>query len=126
MIRQFLYCFNCRPLFYSITHFRRCHAKRLQRMNPQEREHLSSIVKQSNEVVMAHPSVPHMQAHYTIIPQPLAPGLPHPQCTAPHLVTPPLNLNEIVSTHVKSQCPECGKYLANVNEHMKLVHRKIR
>ena len=51
-------------------------------MIPQEREHLSSIVKQSNEVVMAHPSVPHMQAHYTI-PQHLAPGLPHPQCTAP-------------------------------------------
>ena len=90
-------------------------------MNTQEREHLASIVKQSNEVIMAHPSVPHMQAHYTILPQ------PHPQCTAPHMVSsPPLNLNEIVSTHVKSQCPECGKYLANVNEHMKLVHRKIR
>ena len=35
-------------------------------------------------------------------------------------------LNEIVVTHVKTQCPECGKYLANVNEHMKLVHLKIR
>ena len=91
-------------------------------MNTQEREQLASIVKQSNEVIMAHPSVPHMQAHYTILPQPL----PHPQCTAPHMVSPTLNLNEIVSTHVKSQCPECGKYLANVNEHMKLVHRKIR
>ena len=26
----------------------------------------------------------------------------------------------------KSQCPECGKYLANVNEHIKLVHLKIK
>merc|ERR1719318_1999652 len=27
---------------------------------------------------------------------------------------------------VKTQCPECGKYLANLNEHMKLVHWKIK
>ena len=27
---------------------------------------------------------------------------------------------------MKTQCPECGKYLANVNEHIKLVHLKIR
>lgn len=27
---------------------------------------------------------------------------------------------------VKTKCPECGKYLANVNEHIKLVHWKIK
>ena len=27
---------------------------------------------------------------------------------------------------VKTQSPECGKYLANLNEHMKLVHLKIK
>jgi len=29
-------------------------------------------------------------------------------------------------TKVKTQCPECGKYLANVNEHIKAVHLKIK
>ena len=74
-------------------------------MNSEEREQLVEIVKQSNEVILGE--VPFHDTDSTI-------------------VTPELNLNEIVVAHVKSQCPECGKYLANVNEHMKLVHLKIR
>jgi len=66
---------------------------------------LVEIVKQSNEVILGE-------------------SLDYPDSAA--IVTPELNLNEIVVAHVKSQCPECGKYLANVNEHMKLVHLKIR
>ena len=74
-------------------------------MNSQEREQLVEIVKQSNEVILGE-------------------TMDYPDSAA--IVTPELNLNEIVVAHVKSQCPECGKYLANVNEHMKLVHLKIR
>ena len=77
----------------------------LSAMNSEEREQLVEIVKQSNEVILGE--VPFHDTDSTI-------------------VTPELNLNEIVVAHVKSQCPECGKYLANVNEHMKLVHLKIR
>ena len=73
------------------------------KMNTEEREKLVEIVKQSNEVILG--SVAYADA-------------------TP--VTPALNLNDIVMAHVKSQCPECGKYLANVNEHLKLVHLKIR
>ena len=73
------------------------------KMNTEEREKLVEIVKQSNEVILGSVSY--------------ADAVP---------VTPALNLNDIVMAHVKSQCPECGKYLANVNEHLKLVHLKIR
>ena len=62
-------------------------------MNTEEREKLVEIVKQSNEVIMGNVAY--------------ADATP---------VTPALNLNDIVMAHVKSQCPECGKYLANVNE----------
>lgn len=72
-------------------------------MNTEEREKLVEIVKQSNEVILGNVAY--------------ADATP---------VTPALNLNDIVMAHVKSQCPECGKYLANVNEHLKLVHLKIR
>ena len=73
-------------------------------MNNQDREQLVEMVQQSNEVVIS-------EVQYE---------------TDQHIVTPELNLSEIVVAHVKNQCPECGKYLANVNEHMKLVHFKIK
>lgn len=38
----------------------------------------------------------------------------------------PLDFIEGSVVKMKTQCPECGKYLANVNEHIKLVHLKIR
>ena len=38
----------------------------------------------------------------------------------------PLDFFDGSVVRMKTQCPECGKYLANVNEHIKLVHLKIR
>jgi len=38
----------------------------------------------------------------------------------------PLDFFDGSVVKMKTQCPECGKYLANVNEHIKLVHLKIR
>jgi len=38
----------------------------------------------------------------------------------------PLDFIDGAVVRMKTQCPECGKYLANVNEHMKLVHLKIK
>jgi len=73
-------------------------------MDNQDREQLVEMVEQSNEVVISDVQYENDQ----------------------HIVTPELNLSEIVVAHVKSQCPECGKYLSNVNEHMKLVHYKIK
>ena len=107
-----VYCFNCLGTKYFNGATYRWYREQigsqqsdLNAMNSEEREQLVEIVKQSNEVILGE--VPFHDTDSTI-------------------VTPELNLNEIVVAHVKSQCPECGKYLANVNEHMKLVHLKIR
>lgn len=78
-------------------------------MNLSERNQLAEIVKQSNEVMLGG-SISVNNSYQS----------------AQHRVTPQLNLGQMVVAHCKTQCPECGKYLANVNEHLKCVHLKIR
>ena len=79
-------------------------------MNSQERDQLTEIVETTNEVIID-------DVQYTEVSVVTGDDSGH---------SGDLGLSEIVVTHVKTQCPECGKYLANVNEHMKLVHLKIR